>query len=225
MPVICSQNNVGLAHLDERTIVGWMHGDEPDNAQTVTDPKTGRRGYGGPVPPPRIVEDYQRLRAIDPSRPVMLNLGQGVANDEWYGRGAGANLDDYQTYVKGGDIVSFDVYPVAGLDKPDGGRLLVVCRQGRRSSGQVDRGQEDHLELHRMQSDQQREGQSHAGPGPGRSLDVADSRLEGPDLLRPPVQAKDSTSMPCWTMPRCSPLSRRSTGRSTNWHRCSMAPP
>jgi hypothetical protein len=119
MNVICSQNKVGLAHKDDRTIVGWMHGDEPDNAQMITDPKTGRRGYGGPVPPPRIVADYEGLRAVDPTRPILLNLGQGVANDEWKGRGQRAKLDDYLTYVKGGDIVSFDVYPVAGLDRPD----------------------------------------------------------------------------------------------------------
>ena len=42
MPVICEQNPVGLAHKADRTIVGWMHGDEPDNAQPVTDPATGK---------------------------------------------------------------------------------------------------------------------------------------------------------------------------------------
>jgi len=34
MPVICAQNEVGLAHKDDSFIIGWMHGDEPDNAQT-----------------------------------------------------------------------------------------------------------------------------------------------------------------------------------------------
>lgn len=115
MPVICEQNEVGLAHKADKTIVGWMHGDEPDNAQPVKDPLTGKQSWGGPVPPARIVADYERLRAADPTRPILLNLGQGVANDEWIGRGAGAHLDDYLTYVKGGDIISFDVYPVAGL--------------------------------------------------------------------------------------------------------------
>src|SRR5262249_54475298 len=33
MPVICEQNAVGLAHKNDPTIIGWMHGDEPDNAQ------------------------------------------------------------------------------------------------------------------------------------------------------------------------------------------------
>ena len=113
MRVVCEQNAVGLAHKDDPTIAGWMHGDEPDNAQAVTDPVTGKKGWGPCVPPQKIVDDYKRLRAADPTRPILLNLGQGVANDGWKGRGSGAKLSDYETYVKGGDIVSFDVYPVA----------------------------------------------------------------------------------------------------------------
>jgi hypothetical protein len=130
MPVICEQNAVGLAHRSDRTIVGWMHGDEPDNAQEITDPATGKRSYGGPVPPPRIVAEYKKLRAADPTRPVMLNLGQGVANDEWVGRGPGASLDDYPAYIQGSDIVSFDVYPVAGIGKPDGANYLWYVAKG-----------------------------------------------------------------------------------------------
>lgn len=117
MPVICEQNEVGLRHKDDPIIVGWMHQDEPDNAQLVgQDPATGRKIWGGPVPPSEIVERYKRMKANDPNRPVLLNLGQGVANDLWKGRGVGAHPDDYFTYVKGCDIVSFDVYPVAGLN-------------------------------------------------------------------------------------------------------------
>ncbi len=59
MPVICHQNRVGLAHRDDPTIVGWMHGDEPDNAQEVRDKKTGRTGYGPPIAPGTIVADYR----------------------------------------------------------------------------------------------------------------------------------------------------------------------
>ena len=111
MPVICEQNAVGLAHKGDPTIVGWMHGDEPDNAQEVKDPTTGKVGYGPCIPPAKIVEEYHRMKSLDPSRPILLNLGQGVANDEWIGRGSGSSLKDYETYCKGGDIVSFDVYP------------------------------------------------------------------------------------------------------------------
>lgn len=119
MPVICEQNEVGLKHRQDPIIVGWMHQDEPDNAQPVTDPTTGRREWGGPVPPERVVEWYRQIKSRDPDRPVLLNLGQGVANDSWVGRGTGAHPDDYFTYVKGADIVSYDVYPVAGLNSED----------------------------------------------------------------------------------------------------------
>lgn len=119
MPVICEQNAVGLRHREDPIIVGWMHQDEPDNAQPVTDPATGRREWGGPVPPQRVVEWYRQIKSKDPDRPVLLNLGQGVANDSWVGRGTGAHPDDYFTYVKGADIVSYDVYPVAGLNSED----------------------------------------------------------------------------------------------------------
>jgi hypothetical protein len=130
MPVICSQTKIGLAHKDDPIIVGWMHGDEPDNAQLVRDPATGKESYGGPVPPQNIVDDYGRIRSLDPTRPVLLNLGQGVANDQWVGRGSGAHLSDYLTYVKGGDIISYDVYPVVGIDKPDGENYLWYVAKG-----------------------------------------------------------------------------------------------
>lgn len=114
MPVICDQNAVGLRHQADSTIVAWMHGDEPDNAQPLPDNK----GWGPCIPPKTIVDQYKSIKAKDPSRPVLLNLGQGVANDAWVGRGDGAKLSDYETYVQGCDIVSFDVYPVAGLNDP-----------------------------------------------------------------------------------------------------------
>jgi hypothetical protein len=115
MFVICDQNAVGLKHKDDPTIIGWMHGDEPDNAQE----QPGGKGYGPPVKPEKIAADYQKLRATDPSRPIILNLGQGVAWDGWYGRGVRTNHpEDYPEYLKGSDIVSFDIYPVAH-DKPE----------------------------------------------------------------------------------------------------------
>ena len=123
--LVCSQNQVGLAHLDDPTIIAWMHGDEPDNAQSLP----GGGGYGPPIAPGKIVQDYQRIRAADPSRPVMLNLGQGVAWDGYYGRGVRSNHpEDYPEYMKGGDIISFDIYPVVH-DKPAvAGKLWHVAR-------------------------------------------------------------------------------------------------
>jgi hypothetical protein len=130
MPVICGQTKVGLAHINDPIIVGWMHGDEPDNAQPMKDPATGKDTWGPCIPPQKIVDEYNQMRAADPSRPVMLNLGQGVAWDQWYGRGNGAQLSDYETYVKGADIVSFDVYPVASTDWKDGAERLWLVPKG-----------------------------------------------------------------------------------------------
>src|SRR2546423_14387152 len=124
MRVICEQNDVGLRHRDDPTIAGWMHGDEPDNAQALPNGK----GWDGPIPFARIISDYQRIRAADPTRPVMLNLGQGVANDHWVGRAA--KVEDFPRYCQGCDIVSFDVYPVAGLERADGADYLWYVPKG-----------------------------------------------------------------------------------------------
>jgi hypothetical protein len=129
MPVICEQNEVGLAHVNDPIIVGWMHGDEPDNAQPIKDAQ-GRTTWGPCIPPQKIVDDYERMRQVDPTRPILLNLGQGVANDRWHGRGSGAKLSDYETYVKGGDIISFDVYPVASNIGGNGAEQLWLVAKG-----------------------------------------------------------------------------------------------
>jgi len=124
MHVICSQNAVGLKHKDDPTIVAWMHGDEPDNAQSLP----GGKGYGPPILPARIVEDYQRIRTADQTRPVLLNLGQGVAWDNYIGRGVRRNHpEDYAEYVQGCDIVSFDIYPACHDDPAVAGKLWFVA--------------------------------------------------------------------------------------------------
>jgi hypothetical protein len=125
MKVICHQNKTALKHIDDPTIIGWMHGDEPDNAQSL-----GRgKGYGPPVLPEKIIEDYRNIQTKDPTRPVLLNLGQGVAWDGWHGRGVRMNHpEDYPEYVKGCDIASFDIY-LAVHDKPEvAGNLWFVAK-------------------------------------------------------------------------------------------------
>ncbi len=123
--LICAQNEVGLRHRDDPMIIAWMHGDEPDNAQAL---RSGP-GWGPPIPPEKIVADYQRIRAADPSRPVMLNLGQGVAWDGYYGRGVRSNHpEDYPKYIEGCDIVSFDIYPVVHERAEIAGKLWYVAQ-------------------------------------------------------------------------------------------------
>src|SRR5687767_822651 len=125
MKVVCAQNQTGLAHKDDTNIIAWLQGDEPDNAQSLGEGK----GWGPPILPEKVVERYDRMRAADPTRPVILNLGQGVAWDNWIGRGVRRNHpEDYVEYVKGGDIVSFDIYP-ATHEHPDvKGKLEYVAK-------------------------------------------------------------------------------------------------
>ncbi len=125
MQVICSQNGVGLKHIDDKTIIGWMHGDEPDNAQSLGKGK----GYGPPIMPEKVIDDYRKIQNADTNRPVLLNLSQGVAWDGYFGRGVRTgHHEDYLEYVKGCDIASFDIYPIAG-DKPKiSGKLWYVAR-------------------------------------------------------------------------------------------------
>lgn len=132
MRVVCAQNAVGLAHRDDPLIAGWMHDDEPDNAQSLGP----GQGYGPPILPEVIVRDYQRMRAADPSRPVLLNLGQGVAWDDYIGRGVRRrHPEDYPEYVRGADIVSFDIYPVVHESPAIAGRLEYVARGVERLRG------------------------------------------------------------------------------------------
>ncbi len=125
MRVICAQNEVGLRSSNRDVIVGWMHGDEPDNAQARRD----RNGYDPPILPSKIVEDYQQLRQRDRSRPILLNLGQGVAYDNYIGRGVRRNHpEDYPEYLKGCDIASFDIYPVVHRNREVAGKLEFVAQ-------------------------------------------------------------------------------------------------
>jgi hypothetical protein len=125
MRVFCEQNSVALKHLDDPMIAGWMHGDEPDNAQA----NPGGKGYGPPITPEKIQSEYVRIQTADPTRPVMLNLGQGVAYDQYIGRGVRrGHLEDYPEYIKGGDIVSFDIYPAVHETPEIAGQLWYVAK-------------------------------------------------------------------------------------------------
>lgn len=127
--VICDQNEFGLKNLDDPTIYAWMHGDEPDNAQMNRTTKQ----YDPCIDPVKIIQSYEEIRKKDPSRPVYLNLGQGVAYRDYIGRGAcRGNIDTYKVstngYLKGCDIASFDIYPVNNWDSETSGNLWYVAK-------------------------------------------------------------------------------------------------
>ena len=127
MKVICAQNVFGLSKLNDTLIYGWSHGDEPDNAQwNATTNK-----YDPCIAPSIIINDYNKIKASDPSRPVYLNLGQGVSYTDWIGRGTCTGktemYPDYNNgYLKGCDIASYDIYPVNNPDAPITGKLWYV---------------------------------------------------------------------------------------------------
>jgi hypothetical protein len=152
MPVICHQNEWARQHLGEELMVAWMHGDEPDNAHRFATYWQGDkdrikagwpeiyedldldtkpyRGYGPPVPPQWVINDYQDIKRVDPIRPVLVNLGQGVAWEGYIGRGERTGkLEDYPVYIRGCDIVSFDIYP-ACHSKPAVAQKLWYVPQG-----------------------------------------------------------------------------------------------
>lgn len=123
MRVISVQNDTALSDTYRDIIFGWSQIDEPDNAQKNA--QTGK--YDRPIPPKEIVRRYNRIRLRDPNRPVFMNLGQGVAWNGWHGRGArSGHLEDYREYVKGADIVSFDIYPVTHPNPNVSGRLEFI---------------------------------------------------------------------------------------------------
>jgi hypothetical protein len=111
MPVLASQNETGLTGENRGLIRAWLMMDEPDNAQSLPE-----GGYGSCILPAQIAEEAGKMREQDATRPIFLNLGQGVINPAYKGRGSICSRHDehYPEYIKAVDIVSYDVYPVNG---------------------------------------------------------------------------------------------------------------
>jgi hypothetical protein len=121
MKVMCDQNSFALGILNDTTIYGWTQSDEPDNAQW----NATTNQYDPCIAPSVIINTYNSIKMKDPSRPVYLNLGQGVSNIDWVGRGTCTGKTDmypvYKNgYVKASDIISFDIYPVNNTDVTSG---------------------------------------------------------------------------------------------------------
>lgn len=125
MLAVAGLNDVGLKSPHANVIRAWMQPDEPDNAQPIL--------FGmlhvTCIPANEVVRRSRELKARDPTRPVMINFGQGVANEFWRGRGlCNGDRGYYMTAKQGADILSFDVYPVASRNPLVKDRLEFVAR-------------------------------------------------------------------------------------------------
>jgi len=101
------------------TIVGWLSPvDEPDN---ILD-------GGKAMPLDKYMEQSQRIKRTDPTRPYFVCFGQGVANDAWKGRGA--PVEDYPKYMSVVDFIQYDVYPITNIRKADGEKYLEMVGTG-----------------------------------------------------------------------------------------------
>jgi len=124
MFVVASQNDVGLHSVYRHIIKGWLQDDEPDNAQLT------RLGmHVSCVPAREVVRRTKEMKARDGTRPVMINFGQGLVNKYWVGRGLCTGDESYYSVaVRGADILSFDIYPVASSTPQVKGKLEYVAR-------------------------------------------------------------------------------------------------
>jgi hypothetical protein len=98
--------------LGAGTLTGYLLFDEPDLNQANGTPEGG-----GCIVPATVQAAAARIRAFDPSRPVFVGYGKGVAlYDSFGGRGPGCfqrdNGADAVEYMKACDICAVDYYAV-----------------------------------------------------------------------------------------------------------------
>jgi len=102
---IAAQNSVALFYTQKLSdgrpvVVGWALEDEPDNY-----PKT---------PASAIQAQAAQWKLNDSTRPLLLNLSQGLGWDDATWVGQGGQIDpaaDYPAYLAASDIAAFDIYP------------------------------------------------------------------------------------------------------------------
>jgi hypothetical protein len=125
MFAVADQNEVGLNSPNRYVIKAWLDSrDEPDNAQSMA--------YGffrTCIPATEVVRRSHEMKSRDPTRPVMIIFGQGIANERWRGRGlCNGDMNYYNVAADGADILAFDIYPVGSTSPQVKGKLEYVAR-------------------------------------------------------------------------------------------------
>jgi hypothetical protein len=123
MLLIVEQNEAALNSANGKIIRAWMQKDEPDNAQ----PLQGG-GYGPCIPAVQVLQRTREMKRRDPTRPILLGLGKGVADPRWTGRGScTGDLDYYPIAMTEADLIAFDVYPIADASLPVRHRIAYIA--------------------------------------------------------------------------------------------------
>lgn len=113
LTTFCGQAGVWQSRLDDPAVSGWLIEESPDNAQELPE-----GGYGPCIEPEVMQAKYDAMSDADGTRPVMLLLGQGVADADWPGRGECSGRDEqYAGYAGSADVLGFYYYPVS-RDRP-----------------------------------------------------------------------------------------------------------
>ncbi|MGK4579959.1 DUF4082 domain-containing protein [Kitasatospora sp. HPMI-4] len=97
------------ARLGADSLAGYQLADEPD-----MDVPNGTATGAGCMPPGKLAGFADSLRQQDPTRPVLVNFGSGVAGGA---RGPGCP-SDFSGYTGSADIVSVDFYGITDPSSP-----------------------------------------------------------------------------------------------------------
>lgn len=113
-----NEKNAEAKIHEHPAFLGWFTTDEPDNVN----PATGKV-FGTPE---ELLAMFAKIRTFDATHPVYLNLGCGVADERFTGRGA--TFEQYQQYPAACDILSYDIYPCNSLGADGPQRLYMEAK-------------------------------------------------------------------------------------------------
>jgi len=97
--------------VGHEALVAWLQPHEPD---ALVDGKPRST-------PDEVVAAYETIRKTDPSRPVVLDFSPQfmLRADFAKDRSEQQKRDDYAAYARGGDILTYNVYPIWLHNRPD----------------------------------------------------------------------------------------------------------
>lgn len=97
-------------------LLAYIQDDEPDLKRKGGDKKSAQKETN--ATPEEVVKRYQAIKSADPSRPVFMTLTAGFLPffNDWPATRREAM---YPAYIKGADVVGYDIYPIYGWNKPE----------------------------------------------------------------------------------------------------------